>query len=129
MKESFDDVRPFAQFIPFDILKNAIPEYCFASSNDIKVYDNNQKLLINYTDVDAIGIDDFQVHNFGREVLFSYSREKENQIWVLDKLGHLLPNMPLRGKGKVVISDLNQDGKYNLIVCDTYGLLYCYELY
>jgi hypothetical protein len=38
--------------------------------------------------------------------LFSYSREKENQIWVLDKLGHPLPNMPLRGKGKVVISDL-----------------------
>jgi hypothetical protein len=44
------------------------PSIVFASSNDIKVYDNNQKLLINYTDVDATGIDDFQVHNFGREV-------------------------------------------------------------
>lgn len=129
LKEGFDDVRSHAYFIAHDISKNAIPEYCFATANDIIIYDNNQKLLLNYTDIEAEGIENFQIHTYGKDVLISYTHKKKNQIWVLDKLGHPLPNMPLRGSGKVFLDDLNRDGKYNLIVCDSYGLLYCYELY
>lgn len=129
LKEDFDDISAEAHFIACDVLRNGILEYCFATSNDIKIYDNSQKLLLNYTDVNTKNVDHFQIHDYSKDIFLSYSRENENQIWLIDKLGYPLPNMPLRGSGKAFLSDLNQDGKLNLIVCDTYGLLYCYELY
>ena len=67
-------------------------------------------------------------YNFSQKNLIGYVSSTENNVFLSNTEGELVYSFPLKGASPFSISDINNDGRYNLITVDQDGVMLNYTL-
>ncbi|UTW67182.1 hypothetical protein KFE94_03450 [bacterium SCSIO 12643] len=68
------------------------------------------------------------VYYFGQQHYIGYSSFKDNRIYLSDFDGNIIRSFPLKGASPFSISDINNDGRFNVVTTDKDGFMYTYTL-
>lgn len=99
-----------------DIDNDKQREYIFADENFLRVYDKDKNIKIEYEFSDKV---QHPIHyfmfpdNMGK---IGVVLKEQHEIYLFKENGSLFESMPLKGNSPFVISDINGDNQYDLIV-------------
>ncbi|MFT4755245.1 MAG: hypothetical protein ACI85Q_002813, partial [Salibacteraceae bacterium] len=68
------------------------------------------------------------VYQFAGRKLLGFVSSSKNKIYLADQKGELISPFPLKGASPFTITDINNDGRLNLLTIDTDGILFNYTL-
>lgn len=68
------------------------------------------------------------VYYFSQQYFIGYSSFIDNRIYLSDFEGNLIRSFPLKGASPFSISDINNDGRFNVTTTDKDGIMYTYTL-
>ncbi len=103
-------------------------DYCFTDKESVKVYNHEFKLI---WEVQSEGdylptLLAYQSKN--QEQGFVSISNNRNQAFLFDKTLNSMEGSPFYGLGKALISDINIDNRYEMVIGSKEGSLYCYVL-
>jgi hypothetical protein len=125
-KKDFGSYSPKHLFLYTDLNQDGVQDYLFADKGKVTGFDNSGERLLEY-EVPTGDIVALNTYVFESGVSIGITTD-EGEIFLIDKTETLFPFFPMKGLGEFTITDLNNDGAFNLLVSDNSGLLYCYRL-
>ncbi len=125
-RNDFGSYSPKHLFLYTDLNQDGVADYLFADKGKVIGFDNGGEQLLQY-EIPTGDIVALNTYNFESGVSIGITTDA-GEIYLIDKTETLFPFFPMKGVGEFTISDLNNDGTFNLLVSDESGLLYCYRL-
>ncbi|MFQ3325546.1 MAG: hypothetical protein ACI8YC_000174, partial [Salibacteraceae bacterium] len=103
-------------------------DYCFTDKNSLKVYNSEFKLIWEYETKSNI-VPSLKVYQEKSEQkgFISFS-DINNAAYIFDENQNQSEGSPFYGLGAALISDVNIDGRFELIIGSKEGSVYCYIL-
>lgn len=120
------ETSPYFEFK--DLNNDKIREYILLTRNELKVFSQDKSLLFKY---------DFEEKVSSVPMLFNFRdgsskigvvSEGNNQLFLFNENGSLYNQFPLTGNTRFSISDLNNQGVYNLVTGTSDKAIYVYQL-
>ncbi|KAB1062138.1 DUF3352 domain-containing protein [Salibacter halophilus] len=127
IKKEFGDIHTPNIYLHADINMDNKPDFILADSSGVRAWSDDDDELLNY-ELDNVTPTSLNNYQFQNTSAVGVSFRSKDEILLIDRTGKLWPHFPLRGGMPFSISDLNDDGSYNLIVADKNGILYTYLL-
>ncbi|MES2591285.1 MAG: DUF3352 domain-containing protein [Bacteroidota bacterium] len=122
------NVQASSSFMYKDLNNDKMNEYIFLFENELQVFSQNKSQLFNYEFKEgASQVPLFFISPDGTGKIGVLS-EKTNEIYLFNNSGSLCKGFPLSGKTLFSISDLNNDGIYNIITGSADNSIYVYHL-
>lgn len=115
----------------FDLLDlnfDGTDDYCFTDKNSIKVYNSEFKLIWEYESESNFSPSLSAFQTKGGEDGFVCVSNVNNEAFIFNMNQLPVEGSPFYGLGKSVVSDINIDGRYEMIVGSKEGSVYCYVL-
>ena len=106
-----------------------IIDFVVHNENTIQVYKNNKQLLLEVSDIPfkpEYGVESFNLPE-GQQINI-VADKKEQKIFGFDQKGELLNSFPIEGVSPSLVTDLDGNGSFDLVVGDQIGSLYIYSL-
>ena len=103
----------------------------YYEDNEVFAYKLSKNKILNIKNLDYVpsfGIKTHRINKEGVRIITMTDREN-NKIYAYNKEGKLLDNFPIEGNSDVLITDLNDDGKYKMIIGNKEGNLFIYTLF
>jgi hypothetical protein len=124
-------IQNFESFTDFnykDLNNDKIKEYIFLTKNELNVFSKDKSLLFNYEFKEEV-IPKLQYFSYpeGKDKIGVVSRS-QNEIYLFNENGTICKDFPLTAKTPFEISDLNNQGFYNLISGSSNNSIYVYQL-
>ena len=134
---SFDDkqhevqlqgVSPIQHFRYIDIDLDGKRDYVIQTPNRLYIYDQSKNSMLIYSSSDTLelGIKSFVVEN--QNTLVTLNSTNSGKTYVLNSDGSRYDGSPFYGGHRGVLSDINLDGRLELITLSPEGMMYCYVL-
>ncbi len=104
-------------------------DFVVINDQSVQVFKNNKKIEATISDVEfkpAYGVETFQL-NENRTVNI-LTDKNEMKIYGYDEKGNLLNSFPIEGISPSLVTDIDNNKSYDLIVGDKLGSLYIYSL-
>ncbi len=103
-------------------------DYCFIDNNVLKIYNSEFKLTWEYKSESPLSnsLTAYKVSN--EDEGFMCFSDVQNKAYIFNEHQNQVQGSPFYGNGKALISDVNIDGRYELIIGSKEGSLYCYVL-
>lgn len=115
-------------FLSFDLDQNGQPEWIFADSNRLAVFEADGKLRFEFR-FEAVIEDMPAAYNFPNKGFhLGISIPETRQLYLFDPQGMIWPGLPLEGTTSFSIADINKDGSYNLVVGNADKKIYTFNL-
>jgi hypothetical protein len=110
-----------------DVDLDGVKEIVIYDSQKISAYKTDGKQVL---DIPAVSEYTFlpNVYQFSSATYFGYVSTTENKIYLQKNSGELATGFPLVGSCPFTISDINRDGRFNVITISEKGLLFAYTL-
>jgi hypothetical protein len=102
-------------------------EIIFTSPHMISAYKTDGNKVFEFETLVSCNYSSY-VYKFNNNYFIGYSSYLNNEIYLTDFTGHLIHSFPLKGATPFSISDINNDGRYNLVTTDNEGVVYTYTL-
>lgn len=68
------------------------------------------------------------LYQFEHSFYYGFTSSTHNKSYVIDHSGEPLPPFPLKGYSPFTITDLNKDGRLNMMIVDQSGIVFTYTL-
>lgn len=121
-------IEASASFMYKDINNDKINEYIFLFENELQVFSQNKTLMFNFEFKESVSRTPlFFIFPDGTGKIGVLS-ENTNELYLISNTGSLHKGFPLSGKTHFSITDLNNDGVYNLITGSADNSIYVYQL-
>ncbi len=124
-------IQNFESFTDFnyqDLNNDKIKEYIFLTKNELNVFSKDKSLLFNYEFKEDV-IPEIQHFKFpDGKVKIGVVSKSQNEIYLFNENGTICKDFPLTAKTPFEISDLNNQGFYNLITGSSDNSIYVYQL-
>ena len=104
-------------------------DFVVHNENKIQVYKNNKKLILEVADIEfkpAYGVESFNLPE-GQKINI-VADKNQRKIFGFDQTGELLNSFPIDGSSPSLVTDLDGNGSYDLVVGDQIGSVYIYSL-
>ena len=116
------------RFLSFDLDQNGSPEWVFADSNRLGVFETNGTLRFEFRFESTIGALP-AAYNFPRKGFhLGITIPETRQLYLFDAKGMIWPGLPLEGTTPFSIADIDKDGNYNLVVGNADQKIYTFNL-
>ena len=102
-------------------------EIIFNSPHIVSAFKNDGNKVFQLKTVAPMSYSSY-IYRFNNKYLIGYSSSENNEIYLSDFNGHLIHSFPLKGATPFSISDINNDGRFNLVTTDSEGVIYTYTL-
>lgn len=106
-----------------------VMDFVVHNDNSIQVFKNNKKKLLEIADIDfkpAYGVQSFSISD-NRKINIVTDRE-DGKIYGYNGRGEALNGFPIEGVSPSVVTDIDNNKSYELILGDKLGSLYIYSL-
>ncbi|MDQ3047690.1 MAG: hypothetical protein M3R27_09100, partial [Bacteroidota bacterium] len=124
----FQDFETTPYFDYKDINNDRIKEFIFLTRNELKVFSQDRSLLFKYEFKDTVSAGS-QFFLFPDESgKIGVVTQSTGEIYLFNNNGSLQAGFPLKGKTWFTITDLNNEGAYNLITGSPDNSVYVYQL-
>ncbi|MFT6746316.1 MAG: hypothetical protein ACJAZ2_000655 [Glaciecola sp.] len=103
----------------------------YYDDDEVFAYKLSKNKILNIKGLDFVpsfGIKTHRINKDGDRIL-TMSDRVNNKIYAYNKEGKLLDNFPIEGNSDVLVTDLNDDGKYKMIIGNKEGDLFIYTLF
>ncbi len=114
-------------FIMNDINNDKKPDYLFAEKNNIRVYDDQKNVLLDYHSEKPISSSP-QIFWMNERPFIGFVNSESNEINLINTNGQLIEAFPLEGNAPFAIQNINNDQVFNLIVATKNGTIRVYSL-
>jgi hypothetical protein len=104
-------------------------DFVVHNENKIQVYKNNKKLILEVADIEfkpAYGVESFNLPK-GQKINI-VADKNQRKIFGFDQTGELINSFPIDGYSPSLVTDLDGNGSYDLVVGDQIGSVYIYSL-
>tara|TARA_Y100000589_G_scaffold229237_1_gene216649 strand:- start:4180 stop:6885 length:2706 start_codon:yes stop_codon:yes gene_type:complete len=104
-------------------------DFIILNDQSVQVFKNNKKIDATISDVEfkpAYGVETFQLDE--NRTVNILTDKNEMKIYGYDEKGNLLNSFPIEGISPSLITDIDNNKSYDLIVGDKLGSLYIYSL-
>lgn len=104
-------------------------DFVIFNDHSVQVFKNNKKIETTIADVEfkpAYGVETFQLSE--NRTVNILTDKKEMKIYGYDEKGNLLNSFPVEGVSPSLVTDIDNNKSYDLIVGDQLGSLYIYSL-
>lgn len=112
-----------------DFTGDGILDFVIINDQSLQVFKNNRKIETTISDIEfkpAYGVQTFKLnHNQTVNIL---TDKKEMKIYGYSEKGELLNSFPIDGVSPSLVTDIDNNNSYDLIVGDNLGSLYIYSL-
>jgi len=115
-------------FLSFaDVDKDGSIEILASDSQQIIAYKTDGNEVFKFITEDDV---DFKIntYNFSEEVMIGYVSEANNKIYLSHTNGNIADGFPMNGASPFTISDINMDGRLNVITVDEKGFIFAYTI-
>lgn len=103
-------------------------DYCFTDENSFKMYNSEFKLIWEYEAESNLG-QSFTAFKIGDSKQgFACLTDQQNRAFIFNENQTASEGSPFYGYGEALISDVNIDGRFELVIGSKEGSLYCYVL-
>ena len=112
-----------------DFNGDGILDFVVVNDQSVQVFKNNKKIETTISDIEfqpAYGVENFQLSE-NRAVNIITDKD-EMKIYGYDEKGNLLSSFPIDGVSPSLVTDIDNNKSYDLIVGDKLGSLYIYSL-
>lgn len=126
-KADYGSFSPQHQFKVLDLNNDGSKDYLFGDKGTIIGFDDDGEQLLKI-EIAKGDISAMNAYRFNNGYSIGVTVKEENEIYLFDRTEQLEPFFPMDGASAFTITDLNNDGYYNLLVTDKSGILYAYLL-
>lgn len=126
-KEDYGQYTERNIYLYDDINGDRIPDNIIADKGKVVAYNNNHEVVFE-VEIPTGDISAINTYQFETGPAIGITSEETDQIYLYDRTTQLKPFFPMNGFSPFTITDLNDDGNYNLIVGNSQGILYTYIL-
>ncbi len=112
-----------------DFNGDGIIEFVVINDQSVQIFKNNKKLLTTISDIEfdpAYGVETFVLED--KRCINIVSDKKEMKIYGFDEEGVLLNGFPIDGISPSLVTDLDGNKTFDLIIGDQLGSLYIYSI-
>ena len=102
-------------------------EFLMTTKNRVAGYSLDGKELFHFSTRNKISDTPYMYH-FNETQYVGLTSFNENKIFLAEKSGENLPPFPLKGASPFTITDINNDGRLNVLTIDQDGYLFNYTL-
>mgnify|MGYP001084872272 CR=1 FL=1 len=119
------------QFYLGKLTSNSSSDVLYYEDEEVYAYKLSKNKILSIKDLDfkpTFGIKTHLINKDGLRIITMTDRPN-NKIYAFNQEGKLLDNFPIEGNSDVLIADLNDDGKYKMIIGNKEGNLFVYTLF
>lgn len=112
-----------------DFNGDGVLDFVIINDQTIQVFKNNRKIETTISDVEfhpAYGVQTFQLNN--NQTVNILTDKKEMKVYGYSEKGDLLNSFPIDGVSPSLVTDIDNNKSYDLIIGDNLGSLYIYSL-
>lgn len=112
-----------------DFNGDGLLDFVITNDQSIQIFKNNRKVETIIPDVEfqpAYGVQTFKLYE--NQTVSVLTDKKENKIYGYNQKGELLESFPIEGISPSLITDIDNNKSYDLIIGDNLGSLYIYSL-
>jgi hypothetical protein len=110
-----------------DVNRDKIADFVFQSPKEIDVYAQSSDPIL-HIDTDHFISGRPGIYTTSMVTYIALTQKEKGQIMLYNQLGDVVEGSPFLGDSKPVISDINIDGRLELITTTESGNVYCYTL-
>jgi len=114
-----------------NLSNNSAADILYYEDSEVYGYKLSKNKIFDIKDLNftpAFGIKTHTINKEGAKIITMTDRVN-NKIYAYDQNGALLENFPIEGNSDVLIDDLNNDGKFKMIIGNKEGNLFIYTLF
>ncbi len=112
-----------------DFNGDGILDFVIINDQSIQVFKNNRKIETTISDIEfkpAYGVQTFKLNN--KQTVNILTDKKGMKIYGYSEKGELLKSFPIEGVSPSLVTDIDNNKSYDLIIGDNLGSLYIYSL-
>ncbi|MFT6716548.1 MAG: hypothetical protein ACJA0Q_001192 [Saprospiraceae bacterium] len=113
------------------LTSSSAPDILYYEDEEVYAYKLSKNKIMSIKNLDFVpsfGIKTHLINKEGMRIITMTDRAN-NKIYAFNQEGELLNNFPIEGNTDVLITDLNDDGKYKMIIGNKEGYLFVYTLF